>query len=45
MKHLKKYFKGGLITAVGYVLSPLSFWNDMLVNIPLAYGFAYLFSF
>jgi len=45
MKNIKKYFKGGLITAIGYILSPLSFWNDMLVNIPLAYGFAYLLSF
>lgn len=28
---------------VGYILSPLSFWNDLFVNIPLAYGFGFLF--
>jgi len=43
--NFKKYFKGGFLVAIGYILSPLSFWNDMLVNIPLSYGFAYLFSF
>jgi hypothetical protein len=26
--------------AVGYVLSPLSWWNDLVVNVPLAYLFA-----
>lgn len=26
---------------LGYILSPLSFWNDALVNLPLAVGFAY----
>ncbi len=38
--------KGGLniiITALGYLLSPLSWWNDLILNIPLAYGFAFLF--
>lgn len=25
---------------VGYLLSPLSWWNDLLVNVPLAYAFA-----
>lgn len=27
---------------VGYLLSPLSWWNDLVVNIPLAYLFAWL---
>ena len=33
----------GFISTVGYLLSPLSWWNDLFVNIPLAYGFAFLF--
>ncbi len=45
MKNINDYFKGGFLVVLGYILSPLSFWNDMLVNIPLSYGFAYLFSF
>ena len=32
--------KGGVIAFIGYVLSPLSWWNDTFVNIPLAYLFA-----
>lgn len=29
---------------VGYILSPLSWWNDLFVNVPLAYLFALPFS-
>jgi len=29
---------------IGYLLSPLSWWNDVFVNIPLAYVFAIPFS-
>jgi hypothetical protein len=43
--NFKKYFKGGALAIVGYILSPLSFWNDFLVNIPIAYGLSYLLSF
>lgn len=39
-----RYFFRGIVFLVGYILSPLSWWNDLLVNIPLAYGFAELFS-
>lgn len=35
----------GSITAfVGYMLSPLSWWNDLFVNVPLALAFAWLIS-
>jgi hypothetical protein len=27
----------GLVFAIGYILSPLSWWNDAFVNLPLAY--------
>jgi hypothetical protein len=32
-----------IMTTLGYLLSPLSWWNDLILNIPLAYGFAFLF--
>jgi hypothetical protein len=32
--------KGSLITIVGYILSPLSWWNDAVVNIPIALALA-----
>ena len=35
-------FKGGALAFVGYMLSPLSWWNDMFVNVPLAVGFAWV---
>lgn len=28
---------GSIIVTVGYILSPLSWWNDPFVNIPIAY--------
>jgi len=32
----------GVVGTVGFLLSPLSWWNDLVVNFPLAYGFAWL---
>lgn len=29
---------------VGYALSPLCWWNDLVFNLPIAYGFGYLCS-
>ncbi|MGD1047789.1 MAG: hypothetical protein ABR899_03415 [Candidatus Krumholzibacteriaceae bacterium] len=29
--------RGSIIVTVGYMLSPLSWWNDWFVNIPIAY--------
>jgi hypothetical protein len=37
-----KRISGGILTVIGYLLSPLSWWNDLVVNIPLAYVFAWL---
>ena len=31
---------GGVLATLGYLLSPLSWWNDLLVNVPIAYVFA-----
>ena len=36
---------GSFVALVGYMLSPLSWWNDMFVNIPLALVFAWVASF
>ena len=36
--------KGGILAVIGWVLSPLTWWNDLVVNIPIAYGFGCLFS-
>jgi hypothetical protein len=34
-----------LLVGVGFILSPLSWWNDLVVNVPLAYAFSIPFSF
>ena len=39
-----KTVKNGLIIGIGYMLSPLSWWNDLFFNLPIAYGFGYLAS-
>lgn len=43
MKNKKRKIKGGTLATVGYILSPLSWWNDIVINIPLAYAFAFPF--
>ena len=35
---------GGILATIGFLLSPLSWWNDMFVNLPLALAFAWLAS-
>jgi len=34
----------GVLITIGYILSPLSWWNDSFVNIPIAYLFGCLFT-
>ena len=41
----KRKISGGVLATIGFMLSPLSWWNDAFVNIPLALGFAWLVSF
>jgi len=36
--------RGGILAILGWLLSPLSWWNDLLVNVPLAYFFSLPFS-
>jgi hypothetical protein len=35
---------GSVVALIGYMLSPLSWWNDLFVNVPLALAFAWLVS-
>ena len=41
---LKRKIAGGIVAVVGFMLSPLSWWNDAFVNLPLALVFAWLVS-
>ncbi len=41
---LKRKVRGGILAVLGYMLSPLSWWNDAFVNLPLALAFAWLVS-
>lgn len=40
----KRKLQGGTLVFIGFLLSPLSWWNDLFVNVPLALGFAWLVS-
>jgi hypothetical protein len=36
----KRKMTGGILGVIGFMLSPLSWWNDAVVNLPLALIFA-----
>jgi hypothetical protein len=38
----KRKISGGILGVIGFILSPLSWWNDAVVNLPLALIFAYV---
>ncbi len=40
----KRKVTGGVLAFIGFMLSPLSWWNDLFVNVPLALAFAWLVS-
>jgi len=40
----KRKVSGGVVALIGYMLSPLSWWNDLFVNVPLAVAFAWIVS-
>ncbi len=40
----KRKVTGGVLAFIGFMLSPLSWWNDLFVNVPLALAFAWLIS-
>jgi hypothetical protein len=37
--------QGSLLAFIGFLLSPLSWWNDLFVNVPLAAAFAWMVSY
>ncbi len=43
-RSIVKKSKGTVLVGLGYLLSPLSWWNDLFFNLPIAYAFAYLFN-
>ncbi|MBU7584943.1 MAG: hypothetical protein KAF91_18890 [Nostoc sp. TH1S01] len=43
-KNIFKKLRGGFLLVLGYLLSPLCWWNDLLFNLPIAYFFGYLCS-
>lgn len=40
-KKNRAHVEGGFISLIGFWLSPLSWWNDIFVNVPLALGLTY----
>jgi hypothetical protein len=38
----KRKVQGGILGFIGFMLSPLSWWNDAFVNLPLAIGFGWI---
>jgi hypothetical protein len=40
----KRRVSGGTLAFIGYMLSPLSWWNDLFVNWPIALVFAWIIS-
>lgn len=39
-----KRLRGGLLMVLGYLLSPVCWWNDLFFNLPIAYFFGYICS-
>lgn len=39
-----KKLRGGFFLVIGYMLSPLCWWNDLFFNLPIAYFFGYICS-
>lgn len=43
-KTLLQRLRGGFFLVIGYLLSPLCWWNDLVFNLPIAYFFGYICS-
>ncbi|BBD54581.1 hypothetical protein [Planktothrix agardhii] len=41
---MSKKMIGGILVFLGFMMSPLCWWNDLIFNLPIAYGFGYIFS-
>ena len=42
---MRHKFGDYLLVTIGFILSPLSWWNDAVINVPLAYLFSLPFTF
>jgi hypothetical protein len=42
---MDKKLYGGVLGTIGFLLSPLSWWNDLFINFPIAYAFACVVNF
>jgi hypothetical protein len=40
----KRKFSGSILAIIGFLLSPLSWWNDLFINLPLALAFGWVIS-
>ena len=40
----KRRITGGVLVVIGFMLSPLSWWNDLVVNVPIAVAFGWAVS-
>jgi hypothetical protein len=38
---IRRKVQGSVVGMIGFLLSPLSWWNDLFVNVPLAAAFAW----
>lgn len=43
-KTILQKLRGGFLLVIGYLLSPLCWWNDLIFNLPIAYAFGYICS-
>ena len=41
---MAKKLRGGFFLVIGFLMSPLSWWNDLFFNLPIAYFFGYVCS-
>ncbi len=41
-RSLVRKLGGGVLVGLGYWLSPLSWWNDLVFNFPIAYAFGWV---
>lgn len=39
-----KRLRGAFLLVIGYLLSPLCWWNDLIFNLPISYCFGYICS-
>jgi hypothetical protein len=41
----RQQIKSGFAFIIGFLLSPLCWWNDLIFNLPISYGFGKIISY